>query len=94
MIRPLTFALVGLAIVVLPNALFGQARRYPLRAVRIAVAPDVALRPEYLAGTIEPEACSSTYWIGRTAWSRAIVRRTVAQGEHVAQRRAGGANAV
>ncbi len=30
MIRPLTFALVGLAIVVLPNALFGQGRRYPL----------------------------------------------------------------
>jgi hypothetical protein len=77
MIRPLTVALVGLAIVVLPNALFGQARRYPLittdglrlhnttaaavtfkgkRAVRIAVAPDVARRPEYLAGTIEPEA--------------------------------------
>ncbi len=71
MIRPLTFALVGLAIVVLQNALFGQARRYPLittdglrlhnttaaavtfkgkRAVRIAVASDVARRPEYLAG--------------------------------------------
>ena len=71
MIRALTFALVGLAIVVLPNALFGQARRYPLittdglrlhntaaaavtfkgkRAVRMAVAPEVARRPEYLAG--------------------------------------------
>lgn len=26
------------------------------RAVRVAVAPDVARRPEYLAGTVEPEA--------------------------------------
>jgi hypothetical protein len=77
MIRALTFVLVSLASVALPNAAFGQAKRYPLvtteglrlhnttaaavtfkgkRAVRIAVAPDVARRPEYLAGTIEPEA--------------------------------------
>ncbi len=77
MIRPLTFVLIGLASVVLPDDGFGQAKRYPLittdglrlhnttaavvtfkgkRAVRVAVAPDVARRPEYLAGTAEPEA--------------------------------------
>jgi hypothetical protein len=30
MIRPLTFVLVGLASVVLPDAALGQAKRYPL----------------------------------------------------------------
>jgi hypothetical protein len=76
MIRPFAFALVGLASVVSPHAVFGQSKRYPLtttdglrlhnttadamlfkgkRAVRVTVAPDVASRPEYLAGTVEPE---------------------------------------
>ena len=77
MSRPLVLVLVGLASVVLQNAAWGQAKRYPLiaidglslrnttvepvtfkgkRAVRVAVAPDVTRRPEYLAGTVEPEA--------------------------------------
>ena len=77
MITPLVALLVGIASVLVPNAAFGQAQRFPLRttealrvhnttvetvtfkgqrAVRVAIAPDVARRPEYLAGTIEPEA--------------------------------------
>ena len=74
---PLALVLVGLASFALPDAAFGQAKRYSLittdglslhnttaesvtfkgkRAVRVAVAPDVARRPEYLAGMVEPEA--------------------------------------
>jgi hypothetical protein len=76
MIWHAAIVLCGVGITLLPDAAWGQARRYSLtttqglrlhnvtaevvtfqakRGVRLATAPEVAGRPEFIAGQIEPE---------------------------------------
>jgi hypothetical protein len=96
MIRPATIAVFAILSVVLPDAVSGQARRYPLttigglrlhnataeavmfkgeRSVRLAVAPEVARRPEYLAGQLEPEAFA---WMEGPEFSNGVIEAGVA----------------